>query len=377
MSISNTVRKAGPFTGDGVNASFPFTFKVFQASDVLVVATDLAGIETVLTLTSQYTVSLNTNQDTTPGGTVTLLVPPAAGYLTTLGSQVAQTQPTVLTNTGGFFPTVINDMMDRVTILAQQLQEQVSRSFKVPISSSAPITPDGYLSVLSAAVSTAQSSATSASGSATSASGSAAAAAVSAATLPILTGNATAPLQAVPLQQLGGYRKIQDNDVVALSGLASLDVGSIPGWAKRVRICITGCGMTAAGRLSLQLGMSSGLKTNFYSSIYRSYRGDGTSQSSTMTDSCVFGTIYQAASLFYGEIILTRMQGDSWLISSTGSVGTNWVQTAGSLDSAANSGTQIAHGAVALTGPLTQFRIKSYDSALNFNSGAATVFIEG
>lgn len=139
MSISNTTRKAGPFPGDGVNAAFPFTYKVFQASDVLVVLTDLQGNESTQTLTSQYTVALNANQDSNPGGTVTMNSVPATGYLVTLGSQVPQTQNTTLTNTGGFFPTVINDMLDRVTILVQQLSEKATRSLTLPFSSGSSV----------------------------------------------------------------------------------------------------------------------------------------------------------------------------------------------------------------------------------------------
>lgn len=139
MTVAAATRKAGPFTGDGVNVSFPFTFKVFQASDVLVVQTDTSGNETTQTLTSQYTVALNSNQDSNPGGTVTMLAAPAVGYSLTLGSQVPYSQLTVLTNTGGFFPTVINDMLDKVTALVQQLSEKLSRALSLPFSAPAGV----------------------------------------------------------------------------------------------------------------------------------------------------------------------------------------------------------------------------------------------
>jgi hypothetical protein len=137
MTVAAGTRKAGPYTGDGVNALFPFAFKVFQGSDVLVVLTDLNGNETTQTITSQYTVALNSNQDSNPGGTVTMLTAPTAGYSVTIGSQVAQSQGTTLTNTGGFFPTVINDMLDRVTILVQQLSEKLGRTLSLPFSAPA------------------------------------------------------------------------------------------------------------------------------------------------------------------------------------------------------------------------------------------------
>ena len=34
MTISSEVRKAGPYDGNDVTTSFPFSFKVFAASDV-------------------------------------------------------------------------------------------------------------------------------------------------------------------------------------------------------------------------------------------------------------------------------------------------------------------------------------------------------
>ena len=135
MSISSSTRKAGPYTGNGVTTAFPFAFKVFSSSDVRVVRTDLSGIESDLTLTADYTVTLNADQDSDPGGTVTLVTAAETGYKTTLASQVDELQPVVLTNAGGFYPRVINDALDRLTIMVQQLSEKLSRSLKYSISS--------------------------------------------------------------------------------------------------------------------------------------------------------------------------------------------------------------------------------------------------
>ena len=149
LTISSETRKAGPYTGNGVTTSFSFAFKVFTTADVLVVRTDLSLIETVLTLGSQYTVTLNSNQDSNPGGTVTPSTIIATGYLLTLSSQVGALQATDLTNQGGFYPSVLNTALDKLTILVQQLKEQVSRSVKVDISSSiTPATLTGYIVAL-------------------------------------------------------------------------------------------------------------------------------------------------------------------------------------------------------------------------------------
>ncbi len=137
MTINSTIRKAGPFIGNGTASSFPFTYKVFQASDLDVVRLyKSTNVQTTLQLTTDYTVVLNQDQDSNPGGTVTLVAGPlATGYTLTMTSDVPNLQPTDLTNQGGFYPEVINDALDRATIQIQQLQEQTDRTLRLPLSS--------------------------------------------------------------------------------------------------------------------------------------------------------------------------------------------------------------------------------------------------
>ncbi|UOF81047.1 tail fiber protein [Caudoviricetes sp.] len=133
MTISSNTRKNGPYIGNGSAATFAFTFKVFQASDLEVVKLDTTtNVETVLTLTTDYTVTLNADQDSNPGGSITLV----AGALPVnrnlvITSDLEALQPTDLTNQGGFYPEVITDALDRLTILIQQLTDGVQRSIKV------------------------------------------------------------------------------------------------------------------------------------------------------------------------------------------------------------------------------------------------------
>lgn len=133
MSISSEVRKAGPFAGNDVITDFPFSFKVFSTADVLVVRADSKGAEYTLKLGTDYTVSLNANQNTSPGGTVVKASPLVTGDKIVITSRVANLQPTDLTNQGGFYPAVINAALDRATIQIQQLSEKVDRSAKLPI----------------------------------------------------------------------------------------------------------------------------------------------------------------------------------------------------------------------------------------------------
>lgn len=141
MTISSQNRKAGPFIGNGSTSSFPFSFKVFTASDLYVVRTNTSsGVDTALTLNTDFTVSLNANQDASPGGTVTLTAGTlATGFNLTVTSQLQYLQPIDLTNQGGFYPSVITKALDRLTILTQQLLDSVTRSLKISVTTPAGV----------------------------------------------------------------------------------------------------------------------------------------------------------------------------------------------------------------------------------------------
>lgn len=137
MTISSTTRKAGPFFGNDATTDFPFTFKVFKKQDVRVTLTNPAGEDQQLVLDSAYSLTLNSNQDANPGGTIRYPISgaplPTLWRLTATGA-LPNTQPTDIQNNGGFYPQVVEDMGDRSTIQIQQLQEQVDRSLKFSVS---------------------------------------------------------------------------------------------------------------------------------------------------------------------------------------------------------------------------------------------------
>lgn len=200
MTISSSSRKSGPYSCNGSTVQFPFDFKVFSQNDVLAVLTNASGTESNLALGADYSVSLNANQDSNPGGTITTTVTYATGYLVTLTSAVRNLQPVDLTNQGGFYPKVINTALDRLTVMVQQVAEQVGRAVKVGISSAT--SPDQLISQLLTAVANALGYANSAIASATAAAGSAAAAAQSAsdaANSPIAAPTHSATSKATPV----------------------------------------------------------------------------------------------------------------------------------------------------------------------------------
>ena len=134
MTISSTVRIAGPYIGSGAATVFPFAFKVFAAAEMQVAKLNTtSNVEIILVLNTDYTVQLNGDQNGTPGGTITLPAVLASGFNLTITSDIANLQPTDLTNQGGFYPEVITDALDRATIQIQQL-DQNSRAIKIPLS---------------------------------------------------------------------------------------------------------------------------------------------------------------------------------------------------------------------------------------------------
>ena len=135
MTINSTTRVV-TYNGNGSAATFAFGFKVFSAADLQVVRLVVAsGVETPLVLTTDYTVTLNANQNSNPGGSVTLVAGALpSGYTITITSVIENLQPTDLTNQGGFYPEVISDSLDRATIQIQQISDIGDRAIKVPIS---------------------------------------------------------------------------------------------------------------------------------------------------------------------------------------------------------------------------------------------------
>jgi len=127
MTIQSTDRKAGPFLS---GTALPIEFKVFSKEDIAVIYTNAEGVEVVLVLDSDYSVTLNTDQDNNPGGTATLTTPIVSGDRANIIGDLAYDQGTDIRNQGGFEPEIIEDALDRATIQIQQLKEISDRTLK-------------------------------------------------------------------------------------------------------------------------------------------------------------------------------------------------------------------------------------------------------
>ena len=133
MTISTTSNTTVQ-QGNGLTTTFDFTFPVPLASELFVYFTDTTGAITLLS-PSTYSVS---GVGTPNGGTVTYPLvgsPIATGTSLTIQRVLPYHQLTSLVNQSGYYPNVVENALDYLTMLCQQLAESASLSLQVPFSS--------------------------------------------------------------------------------------------------------------------------------------------------------------------------------------------------------------------------------------------------
>lgn len=131
MTVSTSTNKISYTISSSTN-SFAFNFPIFSTGDLRVIRVSSAGVETVLTLSTHYSVSAATNpNDPTPwpnGGTVTTVSSYSDGQII-IKRELAFTQGTSLPASGSFPSKNVEAASDRAVMLLQQLNEQVARAF--------------------------------------------------------------------------------------------------------------------------------------------------------------------------------------------------------------------------------------------------------
>jgi len=151
MTIASDVNRSGPYNGNGVTTAFDYDFQISSSAHVKVVLSDVAtGVETVLTLSTDYTVSGVSNPS---GGQVTILTPPASGEQVTLLLNVPFTQGLDLQNQGAYNAEDVEAALDLATQRDQQLAEEVARSIKIPVSADASMLEQLVVNIIRVAAS--------------------------------------------------------------------------------------------------------------------------------------------------------------------------------------------------------------------------------
>jgi hypothetical protein len=133
MTISNQTARTGPYNGNGSTTVFAYDFRILDQSHVVVTLKSAANVETVQTLTTNYTVS---GVGDASGGNITMGVAPASGEQLTISRAVPQTQVVDLANRGAVAPEVLEGAYDKLTQLSQDKVELLNRMPRFPVSSS-------------------------------------------------------------------------------------------------------------------------------------------------------------------------------------------------------------------------------------------------
>jgi hypothetical protein len=113
------------YSGSAGVGPYAFTFEVLVATDIAVYKN-----ATLLTLTTDYTVSINTGTGT---GTVTLVVAATGSdQITIVGDRAIQRTSDFVTG-GDLFANTLNDELDAQTIYVQQVDEKTDRCIRAPV----------------------------------------------------------------------------------------------------------------------------------------------------------------------------------------------------------------------------------------------------
>ena len=131
MTVSSSASR-NQYTATAGQTVFAYTFEIVSDDDIVVLKNGVT-----LTKTADYTVS---GVGTDSGGNVTLVVGATAGDILTLYRAMAYERLTDYTNAGDFLAADVNNDFDRLWIATQQVNEEVNRSLKAPVTD--PLTID-------------------------------------------------------------------------------------------------------------------------------------------------------------------------------------------------------------------------------------------
>ena len=120
-AISNVPRRV-VYAASGTGP-YAFTFEILSQTDIAVYRAS-----TLLTLTTDYTVTINANGT----GSVTLVTTAGTSNITIVGAKNIQ-RTTDFTTGGDLFANTLNDELDNQTIFIQQVAETAERGLKAPV----------------------------------------------------------------------------------------------------------------------------------------------------------------------------------------------------------------------------------------------------
>ena len=135
MTLTSSTAKVS-YAGNGSTTVFAVTFRFLANSHVEAILRDAAGAETVWTESTHYTLE---GEGEAAGGTLTVLTDPddhtpASGETLVIRRQVPVTQETDYSENDSFPAETHEEALDKLTMLAQQTDEALTRAVTVPVS---------------------------------------------------------------------------------------------------------------------------------------------------------------------------------------------------------------------------------------------------
>jgi hypothetical protein len=116
------------YAGAGSPGPFAFNFRIFAESDLVVIRRSATGVDTALTLTTDYTVTGVGNA----AGTVTLVDDLETGEVLSIRRVRPVTQARSVRNQAAYAAATHEDAWDDLVMKAQQQADDAARSFKLP-----------------------------------------------------------------------------------------------------------------------------------------------------------------------------------------------------------------------------------------------------
>ena len=133
MTVPTSTAKSGPYAGSGTTGPFTVGFRFLENSHLQVIRTSSTGVDTTLTLTTDYTVAGAGGSS----GSVTLVTALASGQQLTVIRNVPFTQDADYVQNDAFPAESHERSLDKLTMQTQQLLEAVDRAAKLPVTSTA------------------------------------------------------------------------------------------------------------------------------------------------------------------------------------------------------------------------------------------------
>lgn len=183
-------------------------------------------------------------------------------------------------------------------------------------------------------------------------------------TVPAVAGTNTVTIPAVTGTAViaGQNSAITAGTAQASTSGTSIDFTSIPSWVKRITVMLNGVSVSGTSQLLTQIGSGS-VETSGYSSSSGKVNNSAVCTSVSSTAGYIAAIDPAAASLTWGQIVLTLISGNTWIYSVNGGCSGNTVGYFGG-------------GTKTTSGTLDRVRITTVNGTDTFDAGSINILYE-